>query len=127
MTERNQRSPHPIDTHVGGRMRMRRIQMGLSQGMLAGQLGVSFQAVQKYESGGTRISASRLYAVSSALQVPPGFFFEGCSDEGEARQPEGLDQREVASLLRGYYGIRDPRLQADVRRLITTLGSGTAG
>jgi len=58
-------------------MRLRRIQLGMSQGALAAKIGVSFQAVQKYESGDIRISASRLYDVAQVLQVTPGFFFEG--------------------------------------------------
>src|ERR1043166_6701168 len=57
---RKDNEPHPIDVYVGGRMRLRRIQLGLSQGALASKIGVSFQAVQKYESGDIRISASRL-------------------------------------------------------------------
>jgi transcriptional regulator with XRE-family HTH domain len=86
---RKENEPHPIDVYVGGRMRLRRIQLGLSQGALASKIGVSFQAVQKYESGDIRISASR----------------------------------EIMALIRGYYGIRDPHLQADILRLISKLGN----
>jgi transcriptional regulator with XRE-family HTH domain len=129
--QRKDSEPHPIDTYVGGRMRLRRIQLGLSQGALAGKIGVSFQAVQKYESGDIRISASRLYDVAQVLDVSPGFFFEGYPDgmvaqnlAGEAAPTnETFDRREVMSLIRGYYGIRDPHLQADVLRLISKLGN----
>ncbi len=123
--------PHPIDTDVGGRMRLRRIQLGLSQGALASKIGVSFQAVQKYESGDIRISASRLYDVSQVLQVSPAYFFEGYPDglvannlaqEMTPQASETFDRREVMSLIRGYYGIRDPQLQADILRLIAKLG-----
>jgi transcriptional regulator with XRE-family HTH domain len=116
-------------------MRLRRIQLGLSQGALASKIGVSFQAVQKYESGDIRISASRLYDVAQALAVAPGFFFDGYPDglvatnlgqdltEGEGGEGmETLDRREVTSLIRGYYGIRDKQIQADILRLISKLG-----
>jgi transcriptional regulator with XRE-family HTH domain len=139
MTKRDDDSPHPIDIYVGGRMRLRRIQLGLSQGALASKIGVSFQAVQKYESGDIRISASRLYDVAQALAVSPGFFFEGYPDgmvaanlahelhAGEAGMASGevsetFDRREVMSLIRGYYGIRDKQIQADILRLISKLG-----
>jgi transcriptional regulator with XRE-family HTH domain len=123
--------PHPIDVYVGGRMRLRRIQLGLSQGALASKIGVSFQAVQKYESGDIRISASRLYDVAQVLEVSPGFFFEGYPDgmvpSNLGGEPgfadETFDRREIMSLIRGYYGIRDPHLQADILRLISKLGN----
>jgi transcriptional regulator with XRE-family HTH domain len=122
---------HPIDIYVGGRMRLRRIQLGLSQGALASKIGVSFQAVQKYESGDIRISASRLYDVAQVLEVSPAFFFEGYPDGIVAKNiadeaspvSETFNRREVMSLIRGYYGIRDPQLQADILRLISKLGN----
>jgi transcriptional regulator with XRE-family HTH domain len=133
MIPRKEHAPHPIDVYVGGRMRLRRIQLGLSQGALASKIGVSFQAVQKYESGDIRISASRLYDVAQVLEVSPAFFFEGYPDGLVAKNiasevsptNETFDRREVMSLIRGYYGIRDPQLQADVLRLISKLGHRT--
>lgn len=125
---------HPIDCHVGRRIRLRRAQLRLSQSALAARIGVSFQAVQKYESGSIRISASRLYEMSLALQVVPGFFFadySGGPDSGgaaeEAREAgAAFDRREVLSLVRGYYGIRDKDLQAEILRLIARLGNHPA-
>src|SRR5579863_6316564 len=131
MIPRKDNEPHPIDVYVGGRMRLRRIQLGLSQGALASKIGVSFQAVQKYESGDIRISASRLYDVAQVLQVSPAFFFEGYPDGLVAKNlaqevapdvNETFDRREIMSLIRGYYGIKDPQLQADILRLISKLG-----
>lgn len=127
---RKDNDAHPIDIYVGGRMRLRRIQLGLSQSALASKIGVSFQAVQKYESGDIRISASRLYDVAQVLEVSPAFFFEGYPDGIVAKNiaqdslsaSETFDRREVMSLIRGYYGIRDPQLKADVLRLISKLG-----
>jgi transcriptional regulator with XRE-family HTH domain len=132
VVSRKDSEPHPIDVYVGGRMRLRRIQLGLSQGALASKIGVSFQAVQKYESGDIRISASRLYDVSQVLDVSPAFFFEGYPDGMVAKNlaeevapgnNETFDRREIMSLIRGYYGIRDPHLQADILRLISKLGN----
>jgi transcriptional regulator with XRE-family HTH domain len=122
MTEANAQSPHPIDRHVGARLRRRRNELRASQSSLASRLGVSFQAVQKYESGAVRLSASRLFELAHALGVAPGYFFEGYGDEPAQPQSEVVDRRAEAALLRGYYGIRNPALQADVRRLIATLG-----
>ena len=106
---RKDHEAHPIDIYVGGRMRLRRIQLGLSQGALASKIGVSFQAVQKYESGDIRISASRLYDVAQVLEVSPAFFFEGYPDgivakniaEEATPASETFDRREVMSLIRG--------------------------
>jgi transcriptional regulator with XRE-family HTH domain len=123
-------APHPVDPYVGGRIRSRRAELGMSQGALARRIGVSFQAVQKYERGHIRLSASRLYDIAQALQVSPTYFFAGYPDgpaagavtEAAMAPPEQLGQREILSLVRGYTGIRDPQLQADLLRLIKTLG-----
>ena len=72
-----QKSPNPVDIHVGSRVRMRRLMLDLSQTRLADALGLTFQQVQKYEKGVNRISASRLQHISHILQVPISFFFEG--------------------------------------------------
>ena len=68
---------NPTDKHVGSRVRMRRIMLGMSQEKLGDSLGLTFQQVQKYEKGTNRIGASRLQQISNALQVPIAFFFEG--------------------------------------------------
>jgi transcriptional regulator with XRE-family HTH domain len=130
--DKDDNAAHPIDVYVGGRMRLRRTQLGLSQGTLASKIGVSFQAIQKYEAGGIRISASRLYDIAQALQVSPAFFFDGYPDglaatnlaqEAGAEIAQAFDRREIMSLIRGYYGIKDARLQADILRLIAKLGN----
>jgi transcriptional regulator with XRE-family HTH domain len=68
---------HPIDTHVGKRVRMRRMMLGISQTKLGDALGLTFQQVQKYEKGTNRISASRLQHIAQIFEVPVTFFFEG--------------------------------------------------
>ena len=65
-----------VDVMVGERVRLQRINLGLTQGAVAGQLGVTFQQVQKYEKGTNRIGASRLQRIAQILRVPIGFFFE---------------------------------------------------
>jgi transcriptional regulator with XRE-family HTH domain len=81
-----------VDTHVGTRVRMRRVMLGVTQEALAGALGVTFQQVQKYEKGTNRISASRLQHISQILQVPVPFFFDGA--------PGGVDGTAVSPILR---------------------------
>src|SRR3984893_14801430 len=71
------KAPSPIDKHVGSRVRMRRMMLGMSQEKLGDALGLTFQQVQKYEKGTNRIGASRLQQISQILQVPVAFFFEG--------------------------------------------------
>ncbi len=74
------RRPNPVDLHVGGRVRMRRKLLGVSQEQLADSLGLTFQQVQKYERGANRVSASKLYEIARTLQVPVSFFFDGLAD-----------------------------------------------
>ena len=70
-------TPNAIDEHIGQRMQLRRVMMGLSQKDLAKLCGVTFQQIQKYECAGNRISASRLFELSAALDTPVSFFFAG--------------------------------------------------
>jgi len=71
------KAPNPVDRHVGSRVRMRRMMLGMSQETLGDGLGLTFQQVQKYENGKNRIGASRLQQISHILQIPVPFFFEG--------------------------------------------------
>jgi transcriptional regulator with XRE-family HTH domain len=80
----DERSPNPVDLHVGARVRMRRRLAGVSQEKLAEALGLTFQQVQKYERGANRVSASKLYEIAAALQTPVAFFFEGLADPSAA-------------------------------------------
>ena len=87
--------PDPIDVYVGRRMRERRLKRGLSQPALGQLLGVSFQAVQKYEAAEIRLAASTLYRLSQILRVTPGYFFEGYGREASKRrrQPKRNDPK----------------------------------
>lgn len=70
----------PIDRHVGARIRLRRLDLGVSQEQLGSRLGLTFQQVQKYERGLSRVGAGRLYRIARVLGVPVGWFFEGLPD-----------------------------------------------
>lgn len=83
-TVTTKKSPSPTDTHVGARVRMRRLMLGMSQEKLGDALKLTFQQVQKYEKGSNRIGASRLQQIADALQVPVAFFFEGLNQDAGA-------------------------------------------
>ena len=122
------KTPRPVDMHVGSRVRMRRLMLGISQGELADALHISFQQVQKYEKGTNRIGASRLEHISRFLQVPVAFFFEGASDAPAVATSE-KDTRSLVlmddfvsspqgiRLVQSFTQIED----ADVRRRIVDL------
>ena len=80
MARARTKRPNPIDAHVGSRMRMRRMMLGMSQEKLATAFGVSFQQVQKYERGANRMGSSRLQHAASILRVPVSYFFEDGAD-----------------------------------------------
>ncbi|MEM6490116.1 MAG: helix-turn-helix transcriptional regulator [Pseudomonadota bacterium] len=97
---------HPVDVHVGQRVRQRRWMVGMTQQQLAEKVGIKFQQIQKYETGANRISASRLWDVAAALEVPVSFFFEGLdSSMEEARAADMMSDKEAADLVRAYYAI----------------------
>jgi transcriptional regulator with XRE-family HTH domain len=102
---------HPVDVHVGKRVRHRRWLTGMTQQQLAEKVGIKFQQIQKYETGANRISASRLWDIADALDVPVSFFFEGLdevdkSDSGKSAIPDDLmGDKEALDLVRSYYAI----------------------
>ncbi len=102
---------HHVDVHVGKRVRHRRWLIGMTQQQLAQQVGIKFQQIQKYETGANRISASRLWDIAEALDVPVAFFFEGLeetqkSDADKKSVPADLmGDKEALDLVRSYYAI----------------------
>ena len=82
--------PHPVDVHVGKRIRQRRWLIGMTQQQLAEKVGIKFQQIQKYETGANRVSASRLWDIADALDVKMTFFFDGLAPEGEDTRDDGL-------------------------------------
>ncbi|HBS49764.1 MAG TPA: transcriptional regulator [Rhodobacteraceae bacterium] len=102
--------PHPVDVHVGKRVRHRRWLIGMTQQQLAEQVGIKFQQIQKYETGANRVSASRLWDIAEALDVPVSFFFEGLEDaETLSDKPvvpnDLMGDKEALDLVRSYYAI----------------------
>ncbi|MEM9839733.1 MAG: helix-turn-helix transcriptional regulator [Pseudomonadota bacterium] len=115
--------PHQVDLHVGQRLRQRRCLLGMTQQKLADAVGIKFQQIQKYESGANRISASRLWVIARALEVPVSHFFEGLTEEeramhegamGDGIAPEVFQQKETIDLIRAYYNLKE----APRRRLL---------
>lgn len=102
------RRPNSIDRDVGSRLRARRQLIGLSQSQLAEQLGITFQQIQKYESGSNRLSASRLQLIAHILEVPAGYFFEAAATESNAPQERlrEVSANDIAELLSTSEGIR---------------------
>ncbi len=107
---------HPVDVHVGKRVRHRRWMVGMTQQQLGDIVGIKFQQIQKYETGMNRISASRLWDIAQALGVSISFFFEGfdepenaaestASTPAEAARGDLLADKEALELVRSYYAI----------------------
>src|SRR5882672_6798342 len=112
--------PNPTDIYVGGRVRLRRTLLGMSQEKLGEAIGLTFQQVQKYERGANRIGASRLWDLSRVLDCPMAFFFEEMDDatasasprnlsvetrDVEPRENDPMTKRETLELVRAYYRI----------------------
>ncbi len=97
---------HPVDAHVGQRVRRRRWISGMTQHELADQVGIRFQQIQKYEAGANRISASRMWDIAAVLEVPVSFFFEGLDGQApETGETRGdiFSDKEALELVRAYY------------------------
>jgi transcriptional regulator with XRE-family HTH domain len=127
--------PNPIDQHVGSRVRMRRMMVGMSQERLGESLGLTFQQVQKYEKGSNRIGASRLQEISNVLDVPVEFFFEGVPMSGsgeslgfnEAPSPgyvsNFLSSSEGVQLTKAFIRIRDVKVRRKIIELVVALAT----
>ena len=145
MTKRKHRSrptvaeggPHPVDVHVGGRVRLARLLAGRTQEWLGQQVGLTFQQIQKYESGTNRVGASNLYKIAKALDVDVAFFFEGTPREELAMAPSlemgmaepppqqfevnPMNSREAFELMHNYCRIPDAIVRKRLFQLIRIL------
>lgn len=114
---------HPVDVHVGARLRRCRDMVGMTQKQLAERVGVKFQQIQKYEAGGNRVSASRMWDIAAALGVSVSYFFEGMDDaplaNGDAVYTMADDTEN--ELMRVYRGIPETQRQKflDLARLLS--------
>jgi transcriptional regulator with XRE-family HTH domain len=124
--EKDKDPGHPVDAHVGARIRLRRTLVGMSQKEFGDAIGVSFRQVQTYESGIARVSAGRLYDLARVLGVQVAFFFEevdrmlvdesassGATSEDRETGDGGIADvsRETINLMRAYRQIDDPKLR----------------
>lgn len=138
MTEHSQgngngvKKPNPIDVHVGSRLRLRRMMLGISQEKLGDKLGLTFQQIQKYEKGTNRIGASRLFRLSQVLDVNIQFFFDELelgSDAGDGTSKTGqeshvlefLNSREGLELNKAFVQIGDQKVRRRLTDLIRAL------
>jgi transcriptional regulator with XRE-family HTH domain len=101
------KAPNPIDKHVGSRVRIRRMMLGMSQEKLGDALGLTFQQVQKYEKGTNRIGASRLQQISHILQVPVAFFFEGAPHLAGGPVPDGAEHAPSPAYVSDFLATSD--------------------
>ena len=133
--------PDPIDIHVGKRIKLRRTLLHISQEQLASDIGVTFQQVQKYESGHNRVSASRLFDISRVLNCPIAYFFEdigpettgdrttptsrsvteGVADEAIPFDSDPMQRTETLELVRSYWRLHNPELRKNVLELLSNI------
>ncbi|MBB4658002.1 helix-turn-helix domain-containing protein [Parvularcula dongshanensis] len=139
----NKRAPHPMDIHVGSRVRLRRMMQGLSQDRLGEELGLTFQQVQKYEKGINRIGAARLWEIGRILDVPVQFFYDDYGDGpetmigfAETHPDHGDDKSDFLAVLstpegmqlcRAFAKIKDYQVRRRVLDLVKTLGEDDGG
>ena len=135
--ERNARRANPVDYHVGGRVRLRRMLLGMSQEKLGECLGLTFQQVQKYEKGVNRIGASRLFDLAHVLGVPVQFFYDEMPAGSAAASHAGgfsethaetyvvdfLGSREGLELNKAFAKIQDPKVRRALVELARSLAS----
>ena len=124
--------PNPVDVHVGRRLKMRRMMIGMSQEKLGNELGLTFQQIQKYEKGVNRVGASRLYDVARALGVSVQYFFEDLPETGPSRSfdlsgrdavMECLNSAEGLALITSFSQITDAATRRRIVELVRTLGN----
>lgn len=127
-------TPTAVDEHIGQRVQLRRVMMGLSQKDLAKICGVTFQQIQKYESAGNRISASRLFELSTALETPVSFFFSGLPGNmpetnrtgkiarvSEQKSDDPLSKNESLQLINLYWKLPNDEQRKIVMKMLKTL------
>lgn len=128
-------TPTAVDEHIGQRLQLRRTMMGLSQKDLAKKCGVTFQQIQKYETAGNRVSAARLFELSTLLETPVSFFFTGLpgnmpEETRTRRYPRGvaepsdndpLGKNESLQLINLYWKLPNDEMRQMIMKLMKTL------
>jgi len=128
--------PDPIDTHVGQRLKARRVGLRISQSEIGKALDVTFQQIQKYENGANRIGASNLYRLAQALNVEVSYFFEdlpsatkikSLSDQPAASfEHDPMTQPESIKLVHNYFRIFSPGVRGRVFQLVKSIADAEA-
>ena len=135
--------PNPIDVHVGGRIRLRRTLLGMSQEKLGEAIGLTFQQVQKYERGANRVGSSRLFDLARVLDVQISYFFEDMPTSVQEKspsklmgmstppameyEPDPMAKRETLELVRAYYKIPDPAVRKRIFELTKSVAKSLKG
>ena len=119
----NKRSPDEHDAGFGKKIRLRRVECGMSQEQLGEKLGLSFQQVQKYEKGTNRVGASRLQQVAKALGVPVSFFYDGDKHSREVESLMFVDSNFSMRLLRAYNAIQNKSVARQFVALLETVAA----
>jgi transcriptional regulator with XRE-family HTH domain len=128
---------HPVDVHVGRRLRSRRTILGMSQEELGEAVNVTFQQIQKYERGFNRMGASRLYEFACILNIDVAYFFEDydvnvptdnnknslLDSEEFSREYERSNNKEILTLIRSYYGIPNDKIRRKVLGLVKSIST----
>ncbi|MFC3691184.1 helix-turn-helix domain-containing protein [Chenggangzhangella methanolivorans] len=131
------KTPNPIDKHVGSRVRMRRVLIGMSQEKLGEALGITFQQIQKYEKGTNRIGASRMQQISTVMGVPVSYFFEDApgseikaggfgESQGSDYVVDFLTTTEGLQLNKSFVRISDPKVRRKIVDLVAALADQPA-
>ncbi|PIR37485.1 MAG: transcriptional regulator [Alphaproteobacteria bacterium CG11_big_fil_rev_8_21_14_0_20_39_49] len=125
--------PHPVDIHVGKRLRARRTILGMSQEDIGDSVGITFQQVQKYERGLNRIGSSRLYEFSCLLGVGVSYFFEDLDESNSKKdslndgdflfEHEKFNNKELMALVKSYQAIGDIKLRKKVLSLVKAIAA----
>ena len=111
-----------VDAHVGGRIRDRRTGFGLAQEHLANALNLSYQQVQKYETGANRVSAGRLYEISKILQSDVSLFFDDLDESAETQHlGHGGRNRSTIELVQNFGSIKSPTIRFAVSGLVKSI------
>ena len=130
-------NPHPVDIHVGSRVKLRRMALGVSQDTLGKSMGLTFQQIQKYERGTNRISAGRLFQFSKILEVPINYFYDnidgaeqpvaesfGFADNEQApfgEEEDLMQKKETFELVRTYYSVRSEEKRKSILKFINSM------
>ena len=123
-----------VDFHIGQRLQLRRVMLGMSQSDLAKRCGISFQQIQKYESANNRISASRLFDLSQALETSVAFFFSGLPGNfppetkairsmrvSEPKESDPLSKNESLQLVNLYWSLASDEQREMIMKMLKTL------